>query len=165
MRLGFKKTALLILVALSLRLSLSDAFAIVRSPASQFLLPTHCQSPAAIMLMTRDPNVLDYFATGSASPTNRRRMFSDALVATFVLTNLSIRSPAPAIAATTTISPAQMFASWSATSGLNVLDPNDPSFVSFDPSAYAAMRDDPTRTPLFKRALKDRLQQSPRYRK
>jgi predicted RNA methylase len=69
--------------------------------------------------------------------------------------------PAQAVAATTTILPIALSATWSATSGLNALDPTNPSFISFDPSAYAAMRDDPTRTPLFKRALQQRLQASP----
>ena len=47
-------------------------------------------------------------------------------------------------------------ASWSAVDGLNSLDKNS-QFVSFDTSAYKAMRDDPTRTPQFQKAIEKRL--------
>lgn len=50
-------------------------------------------------------------------------------------------------------------ASWSAVDGLNEMDlanRND-KVVGFDMKAYKAMRDDPTRTPIFERAIKERL--------
>lgn len=45
-------------------------------------------------------------------------------------------------------------ASWTAVDGLNTVDD---SLVAFDSSAYAAMRDDPTRTPLFRTAIRNRI--------
>jgi hypothetical protein len=49
-------------------------------------------------------------------------------------------------------------ASWSAVDGLNS---NDQNTVAFDAGAYRAMRDDPTRTPLFQKAIFDRLGSNP----
>ena len=54
-------------------------------------------------------------------------------------------------AATVAAGPA-LRAAWSATDGFV-----EKSFISFDEGAYAAMRDDEGRTPLFERAIKDRL--------
>ena len=51
-------------------------------------------------------------------------------------------------------------ASWNAVDGLNSLNSNS-QFVSFDTSAYNAMRDDPTRTPQFKKAIEKRLGDNP----
>jgi hypothetical protein len=51
-------------------------------------------------------------------------------------------------------------AEWSATSGLNSLTEQN-QFVGFDRTAYQAMRDDPSRTPLFKRAIEERLASAP----
>jgi Ribosomal protein L11 methyltransferase (PrmA) len=91
----------------------------------------------------------------------RRTLLSSAVAASAALVSLSIdiMASVPALAAVQRgITPFRLSASWSATSGLNSLDPN---FVSFDPSAYIAMRDDPSRTPLFKKALQDRLNAAP----
>jgi hypothetical protein len=49
-------------------------------------------------------------------------------------------------------------ASWRAVEGLNSANSN---FISFDKSAYRAMRDDPTRTPLFEKAIEERLGKAP----
>lgn len=57
-------------------------------------------------------------------------------------------------------SPQPISASWTATQGLNSLS-SENSFVSFDPSAYAAMRDDQSRTPQFRRAIQNRLSSAP----
>mmetsp|Transcript_11500 Transcript_11500/g.32590 ORF Transcript_11500/g.32590 Transcript_11500/m.32590 type:complete len:513 (+) Transcript_11500:72-1610(+) len=107
-----------------------------------------------------------------ASSTSRRELFANAFAATSALSFLAIdaSSPRSAHAADDTSTPAsssssissppppiRLSASWSATSGLNALDPSDPNFVSFDASAYAAMKNDVTRTPLFRKALQDRL--------
>ena len=54
--------------------------------------------------------------------------------------------------------PVRFGASWSAADGLRS---SDGSFVTFDLSAYKAMRDDPSRTPYFRRALTERLNASP----
>ena len=51
-------------------------------------------------------------------------------------------------------------ASWSAVDGLNSLE-DSKEIVSFDESAYRAMRDDATRTPLFKEAIIRRLGNNP----
>ena len=47
-----------------------------------------------------------------------------------------------------------MFASWSAVDGLNS---ELEGVVTFNPSAYRAMKEDSSRTPLFKQAIIDRL--------
>lgn len=47
-------------------------------------------------------------------------------------------------------------ASWKSVDGLNSLEENK-KIVSFDPSAYKAMMDDASRTPLFEKAIKERL--------
>jgi hypothetical protein len=64
----------------------------------------------------------------------------------------STSSPTPA--------PASFGASWNAVDGLNSLNSKS-QFVSFDNSAYRAMRDDPTRTPQFKKAIENRLGDKP----
>mmetsp|Transcript_39800 Transcript_39800/g.89135 ORF Transcript_39800/g.89135 Transcript_39800/m.89135 type:complete len:169 (+) Transcript_39800:67-573(+) len=46
--------------------------------------------------------------------------------------------------------------SWSATDGFDEISP-DKSFIAFDDSAYRAMRDDQSRTPLFQEAITRRL--------
>lgn len=51
-------------------------------------------------------------------------------------------------------------ASWNAVDGLNSLGSNS-EFVSFDASAYRAMRDDPTRSPQFQQAIEYRLGDNP----
>lgn len=51
----------------------------------------------------------------------------------------------------------RMFASWSAVDGLNS---ELEGVVTFDPSAYKAMKEDSSRTPLFKQAIIDRLYSS-----
>ena len=48
-------------------------------------------------------------------------------------------------------------ASWTATDGFS-----DSSFIAFDEGAYAAMRDDERRTPLFEKAIQRRLAQAPK---
>lgn len=83
--------------------------------------------------------------------TSRRELFSNAFAAASALSILSIdvSSPQSALAAdgdsSSSSSPIRLSATWSATSGLNSLDPSDPNFVSFDASAYAAMKNDATR--------------------
>lgn len=51
-------------------------------------------------------------------------------------------------------------AKWSATDGLNSLNEKS-EFVSFDTRAYKAMKEDKTRTPIFERAISDRLGDDP----
>ena len=100
-----------------------------------------------------------------ATKISRREIFTHAIAAYAGLTALSIQPVAAAstddATAAASNSPIRLSATWSATSGLNALDRNDPNFVSFDPSAYAAMRDDPARTPLFRKSLQARLEASP----
>jgi len=54
-------------------------------------------------------------------------------------------------------------ASWNSIDGLKTNDENKSNnkFVSFDPSAYKAMKDDQSRTPIFEQAILQRLQSSP----
>lgn len=70
----------------------------------------------------------------------------------------SASATAPAAAAATTTTSVPFGASWSAVDGLNS---RDSKFVSFDASAYKAMRDDPTRTPYFDDAIVARLGNDP----
>lgn len=51
-------------------------------------------------------------------------------------------------------------AAWKAVDGLNSLESNN-KFVSFNDSSYQAMINDPSRTPLFEKAILNRLQSSP----
>jgi len=51
-------------------------------------------------------------------------------------------------------------ASWKAVDGLNSLEENN-KIISFDTSAYKAMMDDPSRTPLFEKAIIQRLNAAP----
>lgn len=54
-------------------------------------------------------------------------------------------------------------ATWNSIDGLKTNDENKSNnkFVSFDPSAYKAMKDDQSRTPLFEQAIRQRLKSSP----
>ena len=60
---------------------------------------------------------------------------------------------------TTTTTTVSISASWSATDGLKSHD--NSNFVAFDPSAYKAMKEDPTRTPYFQEAIQQRLGDNP----
>lgn len=51
---------------------------------------------------------------------------------------------------------AQIKAEWTATDGFT-----DAAFISFDEGAYAAMRDDVRRTPLFEKAIQQRIAEAP----
>ena len=121
--------------------------------------------PAHHVLLARPSSDLAASNTNNdEASTSRRELFANAFAATTALSVLSIdiSSPNSALAADgTSTTPIRLSASWSATSGLNSLDPSDPNFVSFDASAYAAMKNDATRTPLFRRALQDRLNSAP----
>ena len=77
--------------------------------------------------------------------------------ALFAVTTLSNPLPAEA-AVTTTTTTTPISASWTAIDGLNS---NDDKFVAFDEGAYKAMRDDKSRTPLFKEAIYKRLGSNP----
>jgi len=69
--------------------------------------------------------------------------------------------PSIAVAdSTTTATTTSISASWKAVDGLNSLESNN-KFVSFNDSAYKAMINDPSRTPLFEKAILNRLQSSP----
>lgn len=58
-------------------------------------------------------------------------------------------------AATTTTLSVPIAASWPATSGILTGDTsNSKQRIRFDPSAYAAMRDDQTRTPMFEKSIR-----------
>lgn len=64
--------------------------------------------------------------------------------------------PAFAAAAAVTAAATPLQAAWTATDGFS-----DASFINFDEGAYAAMRDDEKRTPLFERAIQQRLAAAP----
>ena len=87
--------------------------------------------------------------SGCPTEISRRQALATATVASsFVIPSRAI--------ATTSIS---FGASWRAVDGLK--SATNGNFVSFDKSAYRAMRDDPTRTPLFEKAIIQRLGDNP----
>ena len=85
------------------------------------------------------------------SPTSTRRDVIEQIqkITPFVATTLL-----PNIAIAETDSSTPISASWNAVDGLNSLDSK---FVSFNKSAYKAMMDDKSRTPLFEQAIINRL--------
>ena len=90
------------------------------------------------------------------SPRNRRSVLSSGLgIATSATASLSFWKE-KAAAKETTASSVPIQAAWSAVDGLNSMDSSQ-QFVSFDVSAYRAMKDDPTRTPFFEKAIAQRL--------
>ena len=84
-------------------------------------------------------------------PLSRRDAVGSAAVAVAAIPLLSVPFAARAADKTT------VRAAWTATDGFS-----DKSFISFDEGAYAAMRDDVRRTPLFEEAIKRRLAKAPR---
>ena len=79
-------------------------------------------------------------------PPGRRAVLRDAAALTLAPLVLPCEAQAQAQA------DVQFATSWKATDGFS-----DASFISFDEGAYAAMRDDEGRTPLFEKAIKSRL--------
>lgn len=92
-------------------------------------------------------------ARGFSAPSTRRAAIEQIqkLSITPFVTLLAPPPPDAIAAASTPIS-----ASWSAVDGLNSLDESK-KFVSFDKSAYQAMVNDKSRTPLFEEAIINRL--------
>lgn len=116
--------------------------------------------------------------TSSSGNTSRRDVFKrSALIGSGVLSGvlsgaltrsnpLTINNKANASEELTTSTfppkpkPTSFSATWTAIDGLNSLD-SQSQFVSFDASAYKAMKDDPTRTPQFQKAIEQRLGDNP----
>lgn len=95
------------------------------------------------------------FSTPSPSFTRRAALeqIQRLSVTPFVVTGSTVLvSPDNAIASETT----SISASWNAVDGLNSLE-SEKKFVSFDKSAYQAMVNDQSRTPLFEQAIINRL--------
>eukprot|EP00978_Attheya_sp_CCMP212_P046811 scaffold412996_cov59-Attheya_sp.AAC.1 len=98
----------------------------------------------------------------------RRRILTEIATGAMILSNVSPSSATEMVDSPSTSSltadPVRvrehMKAAWSAVDGLNSFQ-EEKAFVSFDASAYAAMRDDPSRTPLFQKAIASRLQSAP----
>lgn len=94
-------------------------------------------------------------------PTSRRVVIEKFTIATFIPTflptpnDVATATEADIVPKTTSIS-----AQWNAVDGLNSLDSNQ-KFVSFDKSAYQAMMNDQSRTPLFEQAIITRLKSAP----
>lgn len=118
----------------------------------------YCRQRASLLCITgkakdQDETAIDRQRTLNTSNTiMHRRDMLRAGVALSVLTTL----PKPSVA----IDKTSIAATWSATDGLKSLDEGK-EFVSFDVTAYRAMRDDPTRTPLFEKAILNRLGNNP----
>ena len=107
-----------------------------------------------IRRLTRSTNVVgfmtlqqheDWNPNGPAQLSRREAL---SLAGAVVLTAASLQSPLAANANQDSVA-VPIGASWSAVDGLNANN----NFVSFDATAYKAMKDDPTRTPLFKAAI------------
>ena len=83
------------------------------------------------------------------------------LLTSFQLASTATTANAAAETTTTTSSSSSISiidASWSGVDGLNS---NDNNVVAFDASAYRAMKDDPTRTPIFQQAIIRQLGKDP----
>ena len=94
------------------------------------------------------------------SPVARRDALAILLTVPAVMPPLAVATiEANTLSTTTTTTTASISASWSATDGLTSHD--NTNFVAFDPSAYKAMKDDPTRTPYFQKAIQQRLGNNP----
>lgn len=98
----------------------------------------------------------------STSNISRRQMLAQSAVAAFSTLIIPEAAFADETATTDTYpysTQVPFGASWSAVDGLNEMNlanKND-KVVGFDMKAYKAMRDDPTRTPVFEQAIKERL--------
>ena len=95
------------------------------------------------------------FQTSSVS--RRSALMSAAQSATASLLALSI-DPSKALAAdatTQTVTP--ITASWKSVDGLNTIDEKNRNFVGFDAKSYQAMISDQSRTPLFYKAMEERI--------
>ncbi|KAL7552550.1 hypothetical protein ACHAWF_015781 [Thalassiosira exigua] len=94
----------------------------------------------------------------SSSPSTRREAIERLSVAPFATTALvppaAVVALPDAAAAEPTTTPVS--AAWIAVDGLNSLE-SEKKFVSFDKSAYQAMVNDQSRTPLFEQAIINRL--------
>ncbi|CAJ1965455.1 unnamed protein product [Cylindrotheca closterium] len=99
-----------------------------------------------------------------ASNPSRRQMLAQSAVAAFS----SLVIPTTAVMADENNNDSSSYpyntqvsfgASWSAVDGLNEMDLSNRNdkVVGFDMKSYKAMRDDPTRTPVFEKAIKERL--------
>eukprot|EP00578_Thalassiosira_sp_NH16_P010624 CAMPEP_0181115184 /NCGR_PEP_ID=MMETSP1071-20121207/21297_1 /TAXON_ID=35127 /ORGANISM="Thalassiosira sp., Strain NH16" /LENGTH=420 /DNA_ID=CAMNT_0023199375 /DNA_START=66 /DNA_END=1328 /DNA_ORIENTATION=+ len=90
---------------------------------------------------------------GFSAPSTRRTAIEQIRTISFTpfVTTL-LPPPRDAAAAETT----PIFAAWNAVDGLNSLD-SEKKIVSFDKSAYQAMMNDQSRTPLFEQAIINRL--------
>eukprot|EP00581_Thalassiosira_minuscula_P009417 CAMPEP_0183706428 /NCGR_PEP_ID=MMETSP0737-20130205/3265_1 /TAXON_ID=385413 /ORGANISM="Thalassiosira miniscula, Strain CCMP1093" /LENGTH=422 /DNA_ID=CAMNT_0025933841 /DNA_START=5 /DNA_END=1273 /DNA_ORIENTATION=- len=93
---------------------------------------------------------------GFSTQSTRRAAIEQVLQTVSVTPFVTLLPPSPdAIAAEST----PISAAWSAVDGLNSLE-SEKKFVSFDKSAYQAMVNDQSRTPLFEQAIINRLQSS-----
>jgi SAM-dependent methyltransferase len=138
-----------------------------------------CAFCAFLLLTIGEQQGISAFVTNSLQPNNslllkaasskedepalssiisRREVFAQASASLAAYSILQIPTSAYAAddGATSTSTPVSISASWSAISGLNKAESGD-DVVSFDASAYKAMRDDPSRTPLFQKAIIERL--------
>jgi predicted RNA methylase len=95
-------------------------------------------------------------------PSSRRKILREAaqsMVGVGIGVLLPSRATAESAVLTSDIIPTivPIRASWTAINGLNAND----EVVAFDGAAYKAMKDDPTRTPLFQQAIFNRLGRNP----
>lgn len=137
-----------------------DAFGVYRTTLlSQQQLGESCDE--RFVSMTEQGEVRA--ATSLPMLTSRRDVFSNvgaglAVANTVFLASTPRVSAAALPESADSILSVPIQASWSAIDGLNS---NSDDFVSFDMAAYKAMEQDPTRTPLFRKAIEQRMAASP----
>jgi predicted RNA methylase len=116
---------------------------------------TRHRSSTRVSLNAQPPATLE-FDGDSPSTRPSRRQALQASAATALGGLLLATGIEPAVA--TGGESITIQASWTAVDGLNS---DNQDFVQFDYSAYKAMKEDPTRTPLFKQAILNRLGKDP----
>jgi len=102
-------------------------------------------------------------AVGDDSEITDKRLYSrrDATALSIAAITLASTSNPSTVLAEGNTNKIPFSASWSAVDGLKSSNDNNEkkggNFVSFDISAYKAMKEDPTRTPIFREAIRERL--------
>jgi len=170
---------LLLLMGLFLQLEMTDAF--VPLGKTQTQRTTHCKTSTEIMGSSFDMDI-DMGATEgerellsiiktttsascSAQESNsntlsrRSAMLAAAKSASAAFLALSI-APSNSLAASASATPTitEIQASWKAVDGLNTMEGDEKkNFVGFDKSAYQAMINDQSRTPMFYKVMADRI--------
>jgi hypothetical protein len=119
-------------------------------------VPSRCQP----LRTAKDDNLPDGATFHRDRPSSRRKILREAahsVVGACVLLPSRATAESAVPESNTIQTSVPIRASWTAINGLNAND----QFVQFDAASYRAMKDDPTRTPLFQQAIFNRLGKNP----